>query len=51
MYVLDTSAAFDTIDHKILLKCLEVSFGVTGQALAWLSSFLMDTTDCSIRWQ
>ena len=35
------SAAFDTVDHKILL---EVSFGVKGQALAWLRSFLTDRT-------
>jgi len=42
--LLDMSAAFDTVDHKILLKRLEVSFGVKGQALAWLSSFLTDRT-------
>ena len=38
------SAAFDTVDHKILLERLEVSFSVNGLALAWLSSFLMDRT-------
>ena len=42
--LLDMSAAFDTVDHKILLERLEVSFGVKGQALAWLSSFLMNRT-------
>ena len=42
--LLDMSAAFDTVDHKILLERLEVSFGVKGLALAWLSSFLMDRT-------
>jgi len=42
--LLDMSAAFDTVDHKILLERLEVSFGVKGQALAWLSSFLTDRT-------
>jgi len=36
--LLDTSAAFDTVDHKILLRRLEESFGVCGQALQWLSS-------------
>jgi len=42
--LLDMSAAFDTVDHKILLERLEVSFGIKGQALAWLSSFLTDRT-------
>ena len=34
----DMSGAFDTVDHKILLRRLEESFGVCGQALQWLSS-------------
>jgi len=42
--LLDMSAAFNTVDHKILLERLEVSFGVKGQALAWLSSLLTDRT-------
>ena len=44
VYILDMSAAFDTVDHKILLRRLEESFGVRGQALQWLSSFLTDRT-------
>jgi len=42
--LLDMSAAFDTVDHRILLERLEVSFGIKGQALAWLSFFLTDRT-------
>ena len=37
---LDLSAAFDTIDHSILLNRLQASFGVTGYTLSWLSSYL-----------
>jgi hypothetical protein len=41
---LDLSAAFDTIDHMLLLDRLQNSFGVTGPALAWLASYLTDRT-------
>ena len=37
---LDISAAFDTIDHTILLNCLSNSFGVGGNVLSFISSYL-----------
>jgi hypothetical protein len=38
----DISAAFDTVDHSILLDRLSISFGITDSALLWLRSFLTD---------
>ena len=38
----DISAAFDTVDHTILLDRLSNSFGITDSALRWFRSFLTD---------
>ena len=42
--LLDMSAAFNTVDHDILLHRLETSYGVRGRALRWLTSFLTGRT-------
>ena len=37
---LDLSAAFDTIEHDILIEWLRSVFGVSGVALGWIGSYL-----------
>ena len=42
LVLLDLSAAFDTIDHEMLLSRLNCKFGVTNMALCWFRSYLSD---------
>ena len=37
---IDLSAAFDTVDHGILLNVLQNKFGISGNALSWFKSYL-----------
>ena len=42
LILLDLSAAFDTIDHGVLLKRLNERYGICGVALKWLESYFLE---------
>ena len=44
LVLLDLSAAFDTVDHDILITRLKHRFGITGKALGWIQSYLSERT-------
>ena len=46
LILVDLSAAFDTIDHEIMLGILETDFGVVGDAQKWIKSFLSKRQQC-----
>jgi len=40
----DMSAAFDTVDHSILIDRLNTSFGIRGAVLSWIQSYITGRT-------
>ena len=40
LIMLDLSAAFDTVSHKVLIDLLEKQFGVSGTLLEWFQNYL-----------
>ena len=42
LVLLDLSAAFDTIDHKVFLSLLQEDYGITGGVTDWMESYLLN---------
>jgi hypothetical protein len=40
LVLLDLSSAFDTVDHNLLTDILRRRFGIVGDALSWMTSYL-----------
>ena len=38
--ILDLSAAFDTIDHNLVLEILDKKFGIKNKVLCWYEKYL-----------
>ena len=48
LVLLDLSAAFDTIDHHLLLQRLREELHIHGAALDWIQSYLSDREQCVV---
>ena len=44
LVLVDFSAAFDTINHDILIRRLRLRYGFVGKALDWIISYLQERT-------
>ena len=44
--LLDLTAAFDTLDHQILLQRFHNRYGITGTAFRWMESYFHERQQC-----
>jgi hypothetical protein len=49
LLMLDLSAAYDVVNHTILLERLNYSFGISDSALSWIESYLKDRSQREYR--
>ena len=48
LLLLDPSAAFDTVDHDILLTRLHSKYSISGIALEWFRTYLTNRSQFAI---
>ena len=46
---IDLSAAFNTVDHQVLINVLQHKYGVIDTALKWFDEYLMTTCQCIVK--
>jgi len=46
LVLLDLSAAFDMVDHDILIRRLKTPYGLSGMVLQWFQTYLVGRSQC-----
>ena len=46
LVLLDLSAAFDSLEHSLILNRLKYQFGIVGKCLDWFEDYLSNRTQC-----
>ena len=46
LVLFDLFAAFDTVDHQLLINKLKLQYGLDGTVISWFNSYLCDREYC-----